>query len=205
MAGEVAHVVYGARVLAFLGEKVKTPLFWVGTLFPDIKNLGAALKKHTHPDGVTLGSLAGENDFETGARVHAWIDHTRELFLSNQRMKERLRWHPFVPHSLKLLEDEILYDRFDDWEIIFRALNRVRDEELKIVSSRDQVRRWHDILQEYLAEKPSDESRYKLSLAIGLSENSAQEVNSVVASLRTDGEAVKLIDEFVRHLEILLQ
>ncbi len=203
MAGEVAHVVYGARVLTFLGDKVRTQLFWVGTLFPDIKNLGAALKKHTHPDNVTLGSLTGEDDFETGMRVHSWIDNTREIFLSNKKIKERLRWHPFVPHSLKLLEDEMLYDRFDDWEIISKALNRVRDEELKIVNSREKVARWHNVLCEYFSQKPDDESRHRLSVAIGLSENSAKEVNNVVSLLKSDGEAERLIGEFIEHFETL--
>src|SRR3990167_5683372 len=77
MAGEVAHVVYGARVLTYLGDKVTGPEFWAGTLFPDIRHLGIISRQHTHPDNVSLETLVGTGDFETGMRVHAWVDATR--------------------------------------------------------------------------------------------------------------------------------
>ena len=128
MAGEVGHVVYATRMATFLGEKVQQASFWAGTLFPDIRHLGVASRKTTHEGNLSLSNLVGDNDFITGMRVHSWIDDVRIKYLHEENIKEELPWHPFVTHALKLVEDEFLYDRYDDWNLINRALSRVYDE-----------------------------------------------------------------------------
>jgi hypothetical protein len=197
--------VYGACLLAHLGGEVSGPSFWAGTLFPDIRHLGVVSRRRTHMEGVSLETLAGANDFATGMRVHVWVDATRDQFLREANMKELLPWHPFVPHALKLLEDEFLYEKFDDWNLIHRVLSKVYDEELEYVHSKQHVLTWHSILQNYFQQAPTDESRLALSKAIGLSGNSAMEINSVVKLLRSDEETEKLMERFLRHLELLLQ
>lgn len=205
MAGEIGHVVYGARMLAYLGDKVQDPAYWAGTLFPDIRHTGVVSRYRTHPLDVTLDSLVGTNDFVTGMRVHSWIDATREKFLRDANMKESLPWHPFVPHALKLVEDELLYDKYDDWNLIYRVLGKIHEEEVKLMNDRGRVGEWHRVLQDYFKEKPTDDSRTGLSLAIGLSQNSASEINSVAAMLKQDGRAKKMLEEFLEYLERVLQ
>ncbi len=205
MAGEISHVVYGARTLERLGDKVKGSSFWAGTLFPDVRHLGIVSRRRTHPSDVSLDTLSGDNDFETGIRTHAWVDATRNKFLEEANIKESLQWHPFVPHALKLLEDELLYERFDDWNLIERVLNKVHDQELKYVNSLQHITKWHALLSAYFKQKPDDDSRFKLSIAIGLSEHSAEELNSVVTMLKSDNKATDLINRLVHHFEFLLR
>lgn len=206
MAGEVAHVVYGESTMSFMAkDMLSSPSFWSGVLFPDIRHLGIVSRRRTHPENVSLDKLTSANEFETGMRVHAWTDEVRSRFLHGKNIKETLRWHPFVPHALKLVEDELLYDRFDDWNLIHRALSKVHDEELQYVNSSQHVITWHNVLQDYFRKLPTDESRYQLSLAIGLSKSSAEEVNSVVKLLQSDERAEKLIASFENHLKRLLQ
>lgn len=205
MAGEIGHVVFAARMLTYLDDKVGNSSYWTGTLFPDIRHLGVLSRHSTHPESISLDSLVGKNDFHTGMRVHAWIDATREKFLRDNNVKERLPWHPFVPHALKLMEDELLYNRFQDWEMIQRTLNTVDDDELFYVDSKEKIIEWHEILQRYFKQKPTDETRLELSVGIGLSESSARELNTVVASLAQDSRAGDLLYEFLSHLERLLR
>lgn len=204
MAGEAAHVVYGARVLTYLGNKVSDARYWVGTLFPDIRHLGLVSRHRTHPEHVGLTTLTGQNDFETGMRAHAWVDATRETYWREQNMKEMLPWHPFVPHALKLLEDELVYDMFQDWDNVRQTLRQIYAEELYYVDSREQVSRWHAILERYLAHKPEAVARKQLAMDIGLSEHSAEEINMVVEKLRGDARTKQLIERFQVHLEQLL-
>lgn len=204
MAGEVTHVVYAARVLEHLTDVVQPARYYLGTLFPDIRHLGLVSRHRTHPEGISLTSLAGKNDFDTGMRVHAWIDATREKFWQEQHMKESLPWHPFVPHALKLLEDEIVYPLFQDWPAVERVLARVTDDELYFVEAAPHIQRWHDILRRYFGQAPNDASRKQLGLDIGLSENSADEINSVVTQLRGSTLTQDLIQKFHLHLEQLL-
>ncbi len=205
MAGEVAHIVYAARVRVHLKDQVKNHLYWIGTLFPDIRHLGIVSRHRTHAATVALNTLVGQDDFETGTRVHAWVDATRQRFLDEANIKELLPWHPFVPHALKLLEDELLYSSFDDWDFIGRLLNKVYDEELHFVSAPERVQVWHGVLKDYFESAPTDLSRYKLSLAIGLTEQSAEEMNNVVKTLRAQKEVQPLIERFLHHLEYLLR
>lgn len=205
MAGEVGHVVYAARLLTYLDKGSGTPKYWAGTLFPDIRHLGVVSRHRTHPAGIGLHSVAGQDDFQTGLRVHAWVDATRQKFLEDQAIKELLPWHPFVPHALKLAEDELLYAQYDDWGFVQRALNKIQAEELAYCSSKEYVQRWHTVLQEYFKAPPSDETRLTLSLAIGLSEASAQEVNNVVQKLLAHKQMPTLLEKFQQRLEGLLR
>lgn len=205
MAGEVGHVVYAARLLTYLGERVQDPSYWVGTLFPDIRHLGVVSRNRTHPRDVTLKSLIGANDFQTGLRVHAWIDATREQFLRDHHLKEKIPWHPFAPFCLNLLEDELLYSHFDDWNLINRALNRTYPDEAVYCSVPATLKTWHTILQQYLLHPPSDASRRELARAIGLSENMAEESTKVIQLLKDNKATHALLDEFWRHLEDLLR
>ena len=205
MAGEVGHVVYAARMATFLGEKVNSVAFWAGTLLPDIRHLGITSRQSTHHANLSLDALVGKNDFETGMRVHAWIDETRNVFLERSNIKEELPWHPFVPHALKLVEDEWLYDSFNDWNLIHSALNKIYEEEMQLIQSKEHIVRWHDILQNYFKKKPDDASRYRLSLDIGLSEASAEEINLIVNKLKGTSRTKHLMDKFIYHLENLLR
>ncbi len=206
MAGEIGHVVYGQRIATFLDDAVeKLPDFWSGTLFPDIRHLGVVSRHHTHPADVTLKSLAGETDFATGMRAHSWLDATREEWLSQQHVKELLPWHPFVPHGLKLLEDELLYDRFEDWDGIRRVLHTVQPLEQELVQDTAAIERWHVTLRDYFVSAPTDETRIALSERIGLSSAVAQEINSIVGRLRKNEVAAELVTAFSAHLDRFLK
>lgn len=197
-------MVYGARLLTYLGDKISDARYWAGTLFPDIRHLGLVSRHRTHAQAVGLQNIIGKNDFETGMRAHAWVDATRETYWREQNMKETLPWHPFVPHALKLLEDELVYDSFQDWDNVRQTLDQIYEEELYYVDSKEHVRRWHDILQRYLAKRPDVDSRKRISTDIGLSENSAEEISLVVEKLRGDARTKQLIEQFQVHLEQLL-
>ena len=205
MAGEIGHVVYGARLLTHLGSAVSDPSFWLGTLFPDIRHLGVVSRHRTHPENVSLHSLAGPTDFVTGMRVHAWVDATRLAYLTEQHVKEYLPWHPFVPHALKLLEDDLLYASYDDWDVIIRLLNKVHAEEKKLVADERTVATWHEILRHYFKNKPTDTSRAELAVGIGLSAANAREINSIVKRLRDTRVAQEMIEGFWHYLEDILR
>lgn len=205
MAGEIGHVVYAARVLDHLGDAVADHSYWVGTLLPNMYQLNEGLRHRTHPMDVSLRTLRGESDFATGLRVHAWVDSTRAYFLQRQHMKEVLPWHPYVPLALKLVEDALLYEHFDDWNLVYRLLNTLHTEEHLYVSDEVVLRQWHSILQHYLRERPSEATRLQLCRSLGLSDAGAAEVVTLTHQLERNGAAQELLIDFWRHFEDLLQ
>lgn len=205
MASEISHVVYAARLLTYLGKSVKDPAYWAGTLFPNIRHLNIHSRHFTHPRSVGLSSLPGKNDFLTGMRVHAWVDATQGHYLDKEQSKETLPWHPLVSHAFKLLEDEILYEKFDDWELIRRVLMKIREDELFYVDSRLAIQKWHGALQDYMREKPSDNSRFVFLETLGMNSGVVEEINTLIGRLKTDPRAMDVLSGFWQHLEHLLK
>lgn len=204
MAGEIGHIVYGARVLTWLGDKVTSRRYWVGTLFPNIRLLNVAVRHQTHPVGVTQSSLIGENDFMTGVRVHAWVDETCEYYIKQCQVGDQLSWHPLIRLALKLLDDELLYDYYEDWDVITQALGLIDKEEMHYLNNKQKLMRWHELLIHYLADKPTDKSRLSLIRGIGASQAVADETNGILAHLRNDEYVINLLHGMWRQMDHLL-
>lgn len=204
MAGEIAHVIYAARLLTHVGEKVSHPSYWIGTLFPDIYRIGHVSRFPTHHRPVGLSSIIGTNDFDTGMRVHSWIDETRELYFREHAVFEKLPWNPLLPFAFELFEDELLYPYYEDWNLILRILSTVHPEEEKLIHNRPHIQAWHALLQNYCRTAPSDTSRTTFMETLRIPSQEAKEINILVSDLRTGGVAKKLLLDYIHSLEHIL-
>ncbi|MCE9643321.1 MAG: hypothetical protein K8Q97_03325 [Candidatus Andersenbacteria bacterium] len=201
MVGEISHIVYAARLLSYLREDVSHASYWNGVIFPSIRRIAIQPRHPIHVQGVTLSTLRGSNDFLTGVRVHAWIDDMHTRFDAHQLATERIPDHILVPYARTLIEDELLYDAFADWDVVRKALRTIHHDELYYVHERASVRRWHDVLQTYFTSKPNDESRMAFSRAIGLSQATAHEVHALMLTLKDNSAVMQALESFVRDIE----
>ncbi len=204
MAGEIAHIVYAARLLTVLQDRISNNSYWIGTIFPDIYRIAPLHRYPTHPQRVRLGALVGNDDFLTGMRVHAWIDETHEHYMKEHRVYERLPWHPLLPIALEFFEDEMLYNTYEDWGIVRRALTTIHPHETKIIHEEPIVRAWHAMIEHYFRTDPSDTSRAAFLDAHGISETAAHEVNIMVATLNSTARAKAIINGYIGELEHIL-
>lgn len=205
MAGEIAHVVYAARVLTTLGERVSHSSYWTGTVFPDIYRIHVAGRYPTHPRPVSLATIIGTNDFRTGMRVHAWIDETRSKYMHEVRAYERLPWHPLLPYALELLEDELLYDAYDDWDAVCRSLEHTHPDEVTIIHEQAQLHTWHTALTNYFQDAPSDISRAAFAKDTGIPESTAHDTNTLLHTLRASSTSQELLHGYIGELEQMLK
>lgn len=204
MAGEIAHIVYAARLLTVLKNRVSHHSYWIGTVFPDITKISSTHRYPTHPKHVRLSALVGTNDFITGMRVHTWIDETYDHYIKEHRVYERLPWHPLLPIALELFQDEMLYGAFEDWGIVRRALHTIHPDEMKIIHEETLIQTWHAMLENYFRAAPSDASRIALLSTHGISEPLAIEVNAIVHNLQNTAAAKEIINGYIRELEHML-
>ncbi len=204
MAGEIAHVIYAARLLTHVGDAVSHPSYWVGTLFPDIYRIGRTSRFPTHPRPVGLSTIVGNNDFITGLRVHSWVDETRELYFREHAVFEKLPWHPLLPFAFELFEDEILYPYYEDWKVILRILSSVHPEEERLIHNRPHIQAWHALLSNYFREKPSDESRREYMEKLQIPSETAKEINNILSALRTTSDAKKILMNCIQSIEHIL-
>jgi hypothetical protein len=109
----------------------ESQLFLLGTLFPDIRYLGNIERSKTHEYPVTLDMIRDCKDaFKAGALFHAFVDEVREDFVEHNCMYNMLKDAPESNKTtlLKLIEDEIVYDRINSSDII-KLLQTVAGEE----------------------------------------------------------------------------
>lgn len=204
MAGEIAHVIYAARLLTHLGNKVTHSSYWVGALFPDIYRIERTSRFPTHPRPVSLATLVGTHDFITGMRTHSWIDDTREKYFREHSAFEKLSWHPLLPFAFELFEDEILYNSYDDWDHIIRILSHVLPDEERIIHNRPHIQAWHALLQNYFRNPPSEKSRSRYMEQLHIPTAVIEEINGVVEDLHSSGTAKKILMEYIRVVEHIL-
>ncbi len=204
MAGEIAHIIYAARLLTVLKNRVSHHSYWVGTVFPDIYRIAPTHRYPTHPKHARLAALVGTNDFLTGMRVHTWIDETYDHYIKEHRAYERLPWHPLLPIALELFQDEMLYEAFEDWGIVRRALTTTHSDELKIIHDESLVQTWHAMLEHYFRAAPSDASRIHFMRAHGVSEETTGDINNLVRTLQETTTAKEIINGYIAELEHML-
>lgn len=139
-------------------EEEEQMAFIAGTLFPDIRYLGSISRQETHEEGVTASKIRKtSNAFIAGKRLHAFVDEKRETFVKKCKVYSHLKKISKKERVLflKLLEDEILWDRTDT---VFagKALSKVYPEEIKTGLSQEDIELWHQTMIDCFTIRPSD-------------------------------------------------
>jgi hypothetical protein len=158
-AGPITHIYLADRWVesgaTYKNEEMRE--FIIGNLFPDIRYLGEISREDTHEEGVTLDDIDNSNSpFLAGKRLHAYVDVFREACVEKWGVYNLVREfsHGHNANFLKLIEDEILYDRI--WpEFIIACLDELVEDEVATGVSTDCLLLWHLGLQTYFAQRPS--------------------------------------------------
>ncbi|MDP2932964.1 MAG: hypothetical protein Q8N81_02425, partial [bacterium] len=119
MAAPITHIVLAEKVFNKYFSDKKRKDFYVGTIFSDIRYLGAIDRKSTHSPlrELNLKDVKEEqNSFTAGLKFHSLVDDIRERFIESKNI------HSMIPESkhktqiLKLLEDELYYNKINNWK-----------------------------------------------------------------------------------------
>lgn len=155
MASQIAHVVYGEKARRrFLGTRqIDSRAYFIGNLFPDIRYLKVISREETHSQNPVVSNLPSfNNSFDLGVYVHSLVDWEREKTLTKLGMYGIVEKDLATSTALKLLEDEITYPLYQDWETIINDLDTILKEEISLVS-KEAVIKWHHLLKLYFSQK----------------------------------------------------
>jgi hypothetical protein len=131
--------------------------FIIGNLFPDIRYLGSVSREDTHEQAPTAKKVREcSSSFQSGVILHSYVDEMREKFLRKEGIYDEIAAlsPDFTVIFLKLLEDEILYDRVPALSTI-EDLNHLCQEEIRDGITEVDIQKWHRILQDYFTLPPS--------------------------------------------------
>ena len=195
MANPVSHVVYAQKYLEKNPRK-GGEIFILGTLFPDLRRITNGMaRKDTHMHFVNIDlDFDGMNLFDAGWKFHAWCDMRREEILNKYKFYS-LKGANAIDPTAKLVEDELLYDKYKNWEKLRYVLNNPPIIHTSLDVSQETVERWYAILAKYFQKKP-DNRTMKIFLSKQSSDKKEiEEIIDGVRKLRENQKATEILSK----------
>jgi len=200
MASEIAHVIYAQKYLEKNPRK-GGEFFILGTLFPDMRRVAEGIARrdtHMRFEKIDL-DFDGMDMFEAGWKFHLWCDMRREEILNGHNFYA-LKGARGIDPTAKLVEDELVYGEYKNWEKLIYVLNNPPIIRTHLDVPQETIERWYAILGKYFEKKPDDKT-----MKIFLSKQSSlkDEVNEIidgVQKLRENQKATEILKKVCEEI-----
>jgi len=207
MAAPITHIVLTEKVFNKHFSDKKRKDFYIGTVFSDIRHLGVVDRKSTHflLQELELEDIKKEqNSFTSGLKLHSLVDDIRERFIESKNVYSLIPESKYKTQILKLLEDGLYYDKVNNWKEFIKFLDNILAEELSFNIQEKDIRRWHNILQNYFSKKPDKQVRENLAKELNFSEEGQREIVNLVEQIKSNEKIKQIIEEFYNNFESFL-
>jgi hypothetical protein len=199
MASQVAHIVYAKKYFEKVPSHgiVDRDKFLLGCTFPDIRRIDGNIKrKDTHLRFSPLDlNFEGLDDFQAGWKFHLYCDMRREEILNNHDFYSLENTTDFFQQPAKMLEDEVVYESYNNWEKVVNYFNNPPKIDNGINVARETFELWYAILAKYFEKKPDSQSiKIFLSKQPALIGN-ADGIVRIVDNLRKDSRVIKILEK----------
>jgi hypothetical protein len=200
MANPVSHVVYAQKYLEKNPRK-GGEIFILGTLFPDLRRIAKRLtRKDTHMHFVNIDlDFEGLDLFDAGWKFHAWCDMRREEIL-NEHNFYSLRGANAIDPTAKLVEDELVYDKYKNWEKLIYVLNNPPIIRTSLDVSQETIEHWYAILAKYLQKKPDDRTMKIFLSKQSSNKKEIEEIIDGVRKLRENQKATEILQKVCEEI-----
>lgn len=203
MAAPITHIVLSDKVFNKHFKNKDKKDFYLGTSFPDIRYLKIIERNKTHFQNLSLQEINIEtSSFSAGLKFHSLTDKIREDFIISNNVYSLYSEFEYVTESLKLLEDDILYSKVNNWEEIISYFNEMAREELSFGIKEGDIRKWHEILKKYFSKQPDENTRKTLLNDLNFSADVADKMNLNIKRIKDNQRAIqfvyKMYDDFLK-------
>lgn len=202
MASQIAHIVYAKKYFDRLeageisvGGKIDRDEFLLGCVFPDIRRIDKSVKRkdtHLRFDPLDL-NFSGLTSFEAGWKFHLYCDMRREEILNRKEFYSLENTFDFCGVPAKLLEDELLYGEYDNWEKICFFFNNAPFVETNIGASPETFNLWYAILAKYIEKNPDSKTEKIFLTKQSSFIDIAEKVIISLEKLRENKKAVEIL------------
>jgi hypothetical protein len=201
MASQISHVVYAKKYLD-QHPAMNADLFLLGTLLPDIRRVADGVKrKDTHVVYPELDlEFGGLSPFEAGYRFHLWCDMRREEILNKYDFYS-LKHVADIGHlPAKLLEDELVYEKYNNWEKLRWLLDNPPKIKTALPVSQETIDRWFAINSKYFEKKPDDKTLKAFLFKQKKLRKISDEIIDVVGKLRHASKATEILKKVCEEI-----
>lgn len=204
MAAPITHIVLSEKVFNSNFSNLSREKFLVGTSFPDIRYLGVIKREQTHSGDVSLKKVQTEDSFRAGLLFHSLVDIVRENYIETSGLYTIISKSRHSIQALKLLEDEILYEKVKNWDAIIQYFAEALTEEINYSVREDDVLRWHRLLQSYFSRKPDNAVRKALFKSLAFKAEDVVEIESNFLVMINNTQIKKVIEKFYTDFDQLI-
>lgn len=205
MATPITHITVTQKVLGTILKGYRKKDFIVGTVFPDICYLKVIEKEKTHPKNPPRRNVLPKGSFLSAIYFHSLVDVAREDFMVKRRVYSLCNGTAYMNDALKLLEDEVLYNKIKKWRTVIRYFDTILLQEIAFGIQKEAVRRWHVILQTYMDHTPDIESRRNLMFALRFPMEKIGVIETSVQRLKENSKVLQVIEDFYNNFETLFK
>jgi len=203
MASQVAHIVYAKKYLEkFPSNEIDRDEFLLGCVFPDIRRVAENLTRsdtHMAFEPINL-NFTGLNSFQAGWKFHLYCDMRREEILNRHKFYDIAGGNGRSWQANKMLEDELLYDVYNNWEKLVHYFNNAPLVKLPTGLSEQSFAFWYAMVARYIQEKPNNKS---MQLFIGkqaMFQKDSAVIIEKVEALRKNKQAVEILKKVVEEI-----
>lgn len=208
MASQISHIIYAKKYFEAIengtlpgGAGDKLPVnfnrdeFLLGAVFPDIRRVDPNIKRRdTHMILEKLDlDFAYLDSFHAGWKFHLYCDMKREEILNRYNFYALEHTEDFYNNPAKKLEDELIYDEYNNWEKIANYFNDPPMVETGINVPRETFEFWYALLAGYISQKPNSRTIGAFILKQANVAERAKGIVEVVDKLRQNAKVVEIL------------
>lgn len=220
MASQISHIVYARKYFDLLDaeglndiddekllltpvEKINRDEFILGCVFPDIRRIDENIKrKDTHLKFEPLDlNFSGLTSFEAGWKFHLYCDMRREEILNKNGFYSIPKTTELFGLPAKMLEDELLYDVYNNWEKIVNYFNNIPNLKSGLLIDNETIDLWYAMVSKYIEKKPNNKT-IRIFLGKQRISSDVSEIMNKVDELRKNEEVVEILkkvkDEIIK-------
>lgn len=167
MPWPAAHILIAEEFLDTSHSCLDRKKFIIGTSFPDIRYPAKLERGQTHFGQPTIHKILSEDAFKAGMLFHSLVDSLWNIEFHHQAyFKTHLPHNPAMMHTLKILQDIYVYDRLKKWGQISGYFKETIPEEDQFGAPKSMVKRWHQVMSNYLEKPPNFEDINMLEMSL---------------------------------------
>ncbi len=207
MAAPISHIIYAKKYFEKNPSNINKDEFLLGCLFPDIRRVSENIKrKDTHvPDEILKKNILQKNTssinldftgltaFQAGWKFHIYCDMKREEILKNRKFYSLEDTSDIWSLPSKFLEDELLYDQYNNWEKLGLYFNNAPKADLDINVPRETFEFWYAILAKYIERKPDTKSMHIFFTKQFFLKDKADEIIKVIEKLKKNEKVISIL------------
>lgn len=220
MASQITHIIYAQRYFEALEtgklkenlsveDKLNSPPkkldkdeFLLGCVFPDIRRIDKTIRrKDTHlrfsPLDFNFDQLSS---FQAGWKFHLFCDMKREDILNKNNFYSLLETANLAGQPAKILEDEISYEYYGNWEKLYNYFNHPPLVDTGLNISRESFCLWYAIVAKYIEKKPDEKSMHIFLSKLSELSLEVDKIIETIPKLKKNKKAMEILGKIKEEI-----